>query len=87
MTEKQSRRRRAGRLTLAHVRGSGRRPAEAYASRSWAGRGARRVFLLIVPPLYGTDTTAEAVTIYEAGLGRKVIGRDRGANVDVWEFQ
>ncbi len=54
---------------------------------SGAGRGARQVFLLIVPPLYGTDTTAEAVTIYEAGLGRKVIGRDRGANVDVWEFQ
>ena len=45
------------------------------------------MFLLIAPPLYGTDTTAEAVTIYEAGLGRKVIGRDRGANVDVWEFQ
>jgi hypothetical protein len=52
-----------------------------------AGKGAPRIFLLIAPPLYGTDTSTEADTIYDAGLGRKLVGRYEGANVDVWEFQ
>ena len=52
-----------------------------------AGTGAPRLFLLIAPPLYGTDTTSEAVTIYDASRGRRLVGRYRGANVDVWEFQ
>jgi Dolichyl-phosphate-mannose-protein mannosyltransferase len=52
-----------------------------------SGQRARHLFLLIAPPLYGTDTTAEAVTIYDAEQGRKLIGRYDGANVDVWEFQ
>jgi hypothetical protein len=51
------------------------------------GQGVRHLFLLIAPPLYGTDTTSESVTIYDAERGRKLIGRYEGANVDVWEFQ
>jgi hypothetical protein len=51
------------------------------------GQGARHLFLVIAPPLYGTDTTSESVTIYDAERGRKLIGRYDGANVDVWEFQ
>ena len=52
-----------------------------------SGAGARRLFLIVAPPLYGTDTTAEAVTIYQAERGRKLLGKYEGANVEVWEFQ
>jgi hypothetical protein len=65
---------------------AGSMPAQ-LASANGEPAGKRRLFLLIVPPLYGTDMTAESVTIYQAERGRKLIGRYHRANVDVWEFQ